>query len=545
MAGMGILALGGSNTIGGNKLVLRFDDSQVLLDFGTNFKKFGTYYEEYLRPRSAGGLLDYVVMGVLPDARNLYREDLMHPELSLEGPDLGAIDALLLSHAHADHFGDMGFLRLDVPVVTNATSAAIIKAMADSGKSDMGKDYICPGPRHQATFRGSPIVQTCSTKEARELGMAGRDFVMLDGNIPGKFREFWEMSPSVELADSSNRCKPHLPGKLRKSIGSLDVTPFAVDHSVKGATAYVIPTSRGNVVYTGDLRMHGMSGSMTEAFVNAAKSPRPYVLIVEGTRVCRVSDDDPDAEQLTEKDVLENARQLVSGMDGKMVIADFGPRNIERLETFLKVARENHRKMVITTKDAYLLHAMHSADPQVPVPGRDMLIYDCPKGGESKFEEYILDKAYPGDEVKGPEIGRAPGDYLLSFSFFDLKHLVDIRTHGGCYLYSSCEAFSEEQEIDFIRMGEWLRKYDLAPKGFAFKDDEEGGKPRPVFSKGKESIHASGHASKKDLIWIVETIDPEVVVPVHTEKKGLDWFEEEFGGRRRVVRLDEGVWQEL
>lgn len=544
MAGIGILALGGSNTIGGNKLVLRFDDNHVLLDFGTNFKKFGTYYEEHLRPRSAGGLLDYVEMEVLPDARNLYRDDLLHPELTLNGPDLGAIDVMLLSHAHADHFGDMGFLRTDIPVVTNAISAAIIKAMSDSGKADMGKDYVCPSPRYQATFRGTPVVQSCSAKEARELGMCGRDFVMLDGRIPKEFEEFWGMSPAIALADSPNRCRPHLPGRLCKGLASLKVMSFAVDHSVKGAAAHVIPTSRGNVIYTGDLRMHGMNRAATTAFLDAARSPRPYVMIVEGTRVCRASDDASGEKPPTEEGVLENARQLVSGMGGKLVIADFGPRNIERLETFLTVAKENHRKMVITTKDAYLLHAMHSADHKVPVPGKDMLIYDCPKGGGSKFEGYVLDKVYPGDEVKGKDIGGSPGDYLLSFSFFDLKHLVDIKPKEGYYLYSSCEAFSEEQEIDFIRMGAWLSKYHLDPRGLSFGKDERG-RPKPEFPKGPDSIHASGHASKEDLVKIVETIDPEVVIPVHTEAPGLDWFKETFGGQRRVETLEEGKWMDI
>ncbi|MEW5747326.1 MAG: MBL fold metallo-hydrolase RNA specificity domain-containing protein [Candidatus Thermoplasmatota archaeon] len=543
MAGIGVLALGGSDTIGGNKLVLRFDGSHVLLDFGTNFKKFGTYYEEYLRPRSAGGLLDYVEMGVLPDARNLYRDDLMHPELELKGHDLGAIDLMLLSHAHADHFGDMGFLRTDIPVATNAISAAIIKAMSDSGKADMGKDYVCPSPRYRTTFRGTPVVQTCSVKEARERGMCGRDFVMLDGRVPRDFEEFWGMSPAIELADSPNKCRPHLPGRLLKGIQSPKVTPYPVDHSVKGATAHVIPTSAGNVIYTGDLRMHGMNRAATAAFLGAARSPRPYAMIVEGTRVGRSSDDDPGNRPPTEEDVLENARQMVSGMGGELVIADFGPRNIERLETFLAVARENHRKLVITTKDAYLLHAMHSADPKVPIPGPDMLIYDSPKGGESKFEEYVLDRAYPGDEVKGRDIGRSPGDYLLSFSFFDLKHLVDIKPARGHYLYSSCEAFSEEQEIDFIRMGAWLGKYHLDPKGLSFGKDEKG-RPKPEFPR-EGSIHASGHASKEDLVRIVETIDPEVVIPVHTEATGLEWFKETFGGQRRVETLQEGEWKDI
>ncbi len=539
MPGIGLLALDGADTIGGSKLLLRYDDRQLLLDFGRNFKRFGKYYEEYLWPRSAAGLLDYVEMEVLPDARNLYREDLMHPDLTLEGPDVGRIDAMLLSHAHADHFGDLGFLRLDIPMVTNAMSAAIVKAMGESMKSDLGKDYVCPSPRYESNSRSTVIVQSCTTKQAKEMNVKGRDIILPGGWIPDAFRGFWNMSPSVEMAESAAKARPHLPGELRSDLSALKVEPHPVDHSVKGATAYVIPTSQGNVVYTGDLRLHGLNHSLTEAFVRAARSPRPYALIIEGTRARRASDASTDAQPSAEEDVLENARSLAAGMGDRLVIADFGPRNIERLEIFLTVARENHRRMVITTKDAYLLHAMHTVDPGVPVPGDDIAIYDCPKGSEGKFEGYILDRVYPGLTVNGAEVGRSPGDYLMSFSFFDLKHLVDIRPDEGHYMYSSCEAFSEEQEIDFIRMSAWLRKYGLEPHGLSFEKDAHGDM-RPAFPKGPGSLHASGHATKEDLARIVEAIDPEVVIPVHTESPG--WFEEEFGNQRKVLLPASGSW---
>lgn len=538
MGGIRLLALDGADTIGGSKLLLNYDSTNVMLDFGTNFHSFGTYYEEYLKPRSTGGLLDYVVMGVLPDARSLYREDLMHPELTLKGPDLGHIDALLLSHAHADHFGDMGFMRLDVPLVTNAMSAIIVKAVTDTGKADLGKDHVSPSPRKPGTLRGTPIIESCTVKETRELGLKGRNLFITESRIPERFSHFWAFSPSIEMSDKPNSCKPHIPGTVRSGFHSIKFRSYPVDHSVKGACAYVITTTQGNVVYTGDFRMHGVSGHMTEDFMGAARSPRPYILITEGTRLGRVSDFSPDFEPTTEKQVLENATQLMSEMDGDFVIADFGPRNIERLEIFLDVARKHHRKMVVTAKDAYLLHSMHIVDPSVPIPGSDILIFDCPKGSESKFEEYMLQKVYPGSTIKGGDIGRSPGDYLVSFSFFDLKHLVDIKPEKGHYMYSSCEAFSEEQEIDFIRMGEWLKKFNIKLYGFSF--DQNG---KPVFSKGPESLHASGHATRDDLARMVREIDPEVVVPVHTEH--AEWFVDNFGGERKVVVPDSERWIEL
>ena len=68
--------------------------------------------------------------------------------------------------------------------------------------------------------------------------------------------------------------------------------------------------------------------------------------------------------------------------------------------------------------------------------------------------------------VKAMAIKQSPGDYLVAFSFLDIKHLVDIRPEGGHYIYSSSEAFTEEQEVDFRRLMAWLDKFGLKSHGF-------------------------------------------------------------------------------
>ncbi|MCE8426709.1 MAG: ribonuclease J, partial [Candidatus Methanoperedens sp.] len=80
----------------------------------------------------------------------------------------------------------------------------------------------------------------------------------------------------------------------------------------------------------------------------------------------------------------------------------------------------------------------------------------------------------------------------------------------GTYIYSSSEAYTEEQVIDFVRLWNWMKFFDFKVRGFRI--DETDGKP--VFEKG---YHASGHASAAELLKIIEDIDPEIVLPVHTE----------------------------
>jgi len=110
---------------------------------------------------------------------------------------------------------------------------------------------------------------------------------------------------------------------------------------------------------------------------------------------------------------------------------------------------------------------------------------------------------------------------MICFSLYDIKNLLDIKPNKGLYIYSSSEAFEEESEFDFLRLNNWLKFFDFEIVGFDII--EEYNKFRPRFTKG---YHASGHVSKSDLIKAIETIDPDIVIPVHTDSP--EWFSNNF-----------------
>jgi ribonuclease J len=112
---------GGWKEIGGNQILLEDRDGALLLDFGRPFGRWGTYFTEFLSPRTARfGLRDLLFLGLLPPLPGLYREgpaDTLFPsdlERGLLGGGLPSgekVLALLLSHAHLDHTGAVGYLR--------------------------------------------------------------------------------------------------------------------------------------------------------------------------------------------------------------------------------------------------------------------------------------------------------------------------------------------------------------------------------------------------------------------------------------------------
>ncbi|MDH4122539.1 MAG: MBL fold metallo-hydrolase [Thermoplasmata archaeon] len=511
MKGIRFTALDGSGTIGGSKLLLEYDGHSLLLDFGINYHAMDDYYEEYLQPRTPCGILDYVTMGVLPMVSGLYREDLLHPNASLENFSVGRIDAILVSHAHMDHCGHLGFLPRNMPMASSKMTAAIMKAIEDISPSKLGRDCIFLKERAAGeTERGDTVIKT--TKGPSR----GRDFYATDGGITKSFGDFWNLRPATQFTKKNNSMQP---GEFLEDLHDIDIDSYPVDHSIKGANAFIIHTSQGSVTYTGDIRLHGLHGDDTLEFVEQAKRANTYALIIEGTNI------DGESKSASEREVKENSEKILDDAKDDFVIVDFGPRNIERMEIFLEIAEKYHRKLVVTSKDAYLLAAMNTADTTTPDPNkRNILIYDCPRGKYDYWEKYIFNQKYPDLSIKPFDIMKSPGSYLLSFSFFDMSHLVDLRPENGQYIYSSSEAHSEEQVIDFKRLNNWLKRFDIKPHGFSV--DKEGK------VKSEKGLHASGHASKDDITDIIRKIDPEILMPVHTVRP--EWFADSFSGERDV-----------
>ena len=82
-------------------------------------------------------------------------------------------------------------------------------------------------------------------------------------------------------------------------------------------------------------------------------------------------------------------------------------------------------------------------------------------------------------------------------------------------------------EIDFKRLWHWLKRFNIISCSFSL--DENG---VPCFEK---RYHASGHAPGEDITWAIDQIDPDHIVPIHTEAR--DWF---AGNFENVVLVEEG-----
>jgi len=510
-------AYGGAGEIGGNKLLLEDDDWQIFFDFGMSFGTVGKFFEEFLQPRSSHGLSDFLQTGILPPLEGLYRPDLSnlpeHPSIwnrlkTQPGyrQDV-APRAVLLSHAHADHVGYVSMLRNDIPIVTSATSALIAKAMQDGGQSRLDSQTV--------------FFRSATPKNGVLTAALNEPFQQRPWQIVGE--EIWT-SPAIKYW--SQRFAKSGPAPITRkvalanpSIDGHEIRSYSTDHSIPGTIGFAVETAAGWVGYSGDIRIHGRRGHMTLEFAQELAKLDLVALICEGTQAGRT----PGA---TEDDVRHRVIERIAREEG-LVVADFGPRNIERLETFLEAARINGRRLVILMKDALLLKAMSTVNPRVPIPStlNDLLIYSEARSTSTAWQEQIASEFL--DAIITPEQIRSDvGSYVLCFSFFDVTRLLDIGETNGVWIYSSSEPYNEEAVLDMERLWNWTNRLGLDFAGSAAEHEAE-----------HLGFHASGHAAGSDLRKFIEIANPRMLIPIHLEESGLSFYRETFANSTIELRV--------
>jgi len=391
------------------------------------------------------------------------------------------VDAVLISHAHMDHMSYIHHLRKEIELVMSQGSHAILKTFQDTRSGGLN-DLLIMSPAFQMrpSKRGGGYTKV-SKKDRYDVR-------------PTKVFEY---------------------GKTFK-VGDIDVIAYEVDHSLPGATAYLIHTSEGSILYTGDFRFHGYLGDRTREMVEQVSNEDIEVVITEGTRVTQETG-------TSEAEVYTHAKKLAENTSD-LVVTTFPARDLTRLLTFYRIACETGRKLVIDFTQAYLLEQFSKISNRYP-PSDDpnICLFAARKSwgiaGRNDVSSNIDGEFYPGN-IRDQDYGTWEREYLhrentvnfldlqdqreflLVMSYFQLNQLIDVKpVEGSKYLRSVTEPFSDEMRLDAERVQNWLDLFKLDLYGMESED----------------KLHASGHASGPELNDLINRVEPKVVMPIHTE----------------------------
>jgi ribonuclease J len=278
------------------------------------------------------------------------------------------------------------------------------------------------------------------------------------------------------------------PDRAPVRVGSIEVTPYPVDHSIPFAYGFLVRTPEAAIAYTGDFRHHGPRAADTHAFFEAVGQEPVDALIIEGTRA------GPDARQnLTEDGVRAGVDRILEHRS-ELALACTYPRDLDRLATLHRAAVAADRTLVVSVRTAHLLTEVAPKFPAgtLPVPGTSegIQVYARKKLKSFVWERPFLEEALPAEEVR--DRGQA---YLLALDLAHFPELIDLRPPTGSpFIHSMSEPFSED-DVDDKVMHNWLDHF-----GLTF-----------------HQMHASGHASGPELLTLLRETKPRTIFPVHTE----------------------------
>ncbi|MBY8992191.1 MAG: hypothetical protein KGD58_15710 [Candidatus Lokiarchaeota archaeon] len=450
---------GGVNKVGGNKVLLEDNvyDVKVFIDFGINSSEFSHLKAKNPDPTKVEQLVNNHILPRDEDLpiQNLYskhfiydhnkykfREKVRDCENKVDPPS--NLDGILISHPHRDHYQGLSFVNRNISIYAGVVTKRIIKASS-----------LCMPPKFENFLYG---LQWTRFRTGNTINIKG-----------------------------------------------MEIFPVHVDHSIPAAYGFIICTSAGIIVYSGDFRMHGPLQLMTADLIRKArelseeKRNNIKYLICEGTHINKGAIE-------SERTVKQHLRKLFNYMLFDYFLVHYDRVNWDRFRTYVNIAKKFGWKFIITEKDAYFYNRLNMKavydtmkDPNIEAD-KDILILsqdDTKLPWKKSLNELLGKSEMTPRRISIDDLKTLEGKFFLYFAsnwdYNKIKNYLPPNLRGA-FICSNVDPYAEDYRF------------------YKNKISNE------LFEKGIPSyrIHSSGHAKVHDLIRFVNEINPEYLIPIHT-----------------------------
>lgn len=285
------------------------------------------------------------------------------------------------------------------------------------------------------------------------------------------------------------------------SVGSFDIEPVNVTHSVPDAVGLVMKTPSGTLVHSGDFKLDlsPIDGRLTDL-------GRLGELAEQGIDLLLSDSTNSEVEGWTPSETLvkETFERLFTPAPNRVVVASFGS-HLHRVQHLLWLAQKLNRRVVLSGRSLQRNCELARTVGKLVVP--DGLLTSMEDAAKlPRNQVLIISTGAQAEERSGLTwlVSDEPGPLRLE--------------PGDLVVLSARAIPGNEPNIALL-----LNKLYLRGVKVAYPGNEPG-------------VHVSGHASRQEQRRLIETVKPRAFVPIHGELKHLH--------RHRQVATDAGLAEE-
>jgi len=244
-------------------------------------------------------------------------------------------------------------------------------------------------------------------------------------------------------------------------IGDIKITPYMVDHSAFDAYMFKIEAYGKSVLHTGDFRTHGFKGKGVKALLEKYVE-KVDVLICEGTTLNRT-----EAKCETENDLKYRIKKVLE--ENKYVFVVCSSTNIDRLAGICSIV---------------------------------------PKGKYCICDKYQLSVI---DYVRS-HTGQRSSLYKFNKVLYYSENLDEKMLDRGFCMFVRCGCSEHKRIMEKYKDKNPVVIYSMW-KGYLEQDNIR------EFLDGYKrlDLHTSGHADSDAIKMVIDTVRPDIVIPMHTE----------------------------
>ncbi|MDI9540172.1 MAG: MBL fold metallo-hydrolase [Bacillota bacterium] len=282
------------------------------------------------------------------------------------------------------------------------------------------------------------------------------------------------------------------------TVGEIEVTPYFADHTCIGSAGFLIQTEDNTIVYSGDIRFHGLEAEKAWQAVQQISEYDIDLLIVDSAATSSsefiYSNNEieklnlPSREilkgMITEQMIYDDVKEKLHNYQG-LAVFNLYHRDIRMLEKIITIAQENNRKALFEPHTAFIINKMLNISTNVMFPDNNL-----------KFDFYD-DVKRSNTIISKQDVLENPNRYFIQNTYGNILELTDYDGINGIYFHLFGKPLTEEQKHYQIMKN----VVDKLNWNFIYYTN----------------LYSFSHAYLNHLTYYIQQLKPKAVVAVHSK----------------------------